>query len=185
MINILAISGSLRAASTNTSLLRAAAELVPAGVVIDLYEGLGQLPLFNPDLDVAMLPAVQTWQRAVAQAHAIVIASPEYAHGVSGVMKNGLDWLVACEEFVGKPVALLNASPRASHALAALREILRTMSASIVAQASIALPVHGSRLNWTGIAAHSEMAPALRQAIAALVREVEAPVGSMPYSSAL
>ena len=71
MINILAISGSLRAASTNTSLLRAAAELAPAGVVIDLYEGLGQLPLFNPDLDVAMLPAVLTWQRAVAQAHAI------------------------------------------------------------------------------------------------------------------
>ena len=142
-MNILAISGSLRAASINSALLRSAVGLTPPGVRLTVFEGLGDLPLFNPDLEAQPAPTVLRWHAAVAGADALLIASPEYAHGVSGVMKNALDWLVSFEPFVGKPVALLNASPRAQHARAHLLETLTTMSAQIVEAACIDLPLLG------------------------------------------
>lgn len=143
-MNILAISGSLRAASVNSAFCRAAARLAPPPLQLSVYPGLGVLPLFNPDLEVAPPPAVRELRRAVAAADALLIASPEYAHGVSGVMKNALDWLVSFEGTVGKPVALVNTSPRAHHADDALREVLRTMSASLVADACVSLPLLGA-----------------------------------------
>ncbi|MFC3109083.1 NADPH-dependent FMN reductase [Undibacterium arcticum] len=174
-ISILALSGSLRAASYNTRLLHAVARLAPAGVDIAVYQGLGALPLFNPDLALTELPAVVALQQAVAAADGILIASPEYAHGVSGVMKNALDWLVGSEQFPGKPVALLNASPRATHAQAALVEILNTMSARIVSQASIALPLLGSGLDQDGIVQHATLGTILRDAIAAFAAAIQTP----------
>jgi NAD(P)H-dependent FMN reductase len=92
---------------------------------------------------------------------------PEYAHGVTGVLKNALDWLVSYEGFVGKPVAIFNASPASVHAHAALREILTTMSASIVDSACLALPLRGLRLDEEAMVA-SEHAPAIRAALARL-----------------
>ena len=74
--------------------------------------------------------------RCYRRSDGILISSPEYARGVAGVMKNALDWLVGSYEFPDKPVALINTSPRATHALAALRLTLETMSAQIVEQAS-------------------------------------------------
>src|SRR5690349_3915443 len=106
-IQILAISGSLRAASSNTTVLRALAALALAGVAITLYDRLGELPYFNPDLDREgdTPPAVVADLRArIARADALLISSPEYAHGVPGVLKNALDWLVSSLEFPGKPV---------------------------------------------------------------------------------
>ena len=76
----------------------------------------------------------------VRRADGLLISSPEYAHGVPGAMKNALDWLVGGEEFIYKPVALLNASPRATHAQASLAETIRTMSGRLVPEASIAVP---------------------------------------------
>jgi chromate reductase len=138
---ILAVSGSLRARSTNTTLLLAAARLAPADVQIDLYKGLGDLPLFNADLDGEEPEAVRKFQTALAAADGILICSPEYAHGVSGAMKNALDWLVSDVALVGKSVALINASPRATYAQEALLETLRTMSWNVVAEASRTIPV--------------------------------------------
>jgi chromate reductase, NAD(P)H dehydrogenase (quinone) len=138
---ILAISGSLRARSTNATLLLAAARLAPPGVQIDLYKELEGLPLFNPDLDGNEPEVVRHFQAALAGADGILICSPEYAHGVSGAMKNALDWLVSDVNLVGKPVALINASPRATYAHEALLETLRTMSWNVVADASRTVPV--------------------------------------------
>jgi chromate reductase, NAD(P)H dehydrogenase (quinone) len=138
---ILAVSGSLRARSTNTTVLLAAARLAPPDVQIDLYKGLGDLPLFNPDLDGKEPETVRRFQAALAAADGILISSPEYAHGVSGAMKNALDWLVSDVNLVGKPVALINASPRATLAQEALLETLRTMSWNVVAEASRVIPV--------------------------------------------
>lgn len=128
MTTILAISGSLRAHSTNTTLLVAAARLAPPGVQIDLYKAFGDLPLFNPDLNGKEPEAVRKFQAALAAADGILICSPEYAHGVSGAMKNGLDWLVSDVNLVGKSVALINASERArrSPMMAARRFIYRS-----------------------------------------------------------
>ena len=126
-MRILAISGSLRAASHNSALLRAMARLAPVGVEVSLYPTLGDLPLFNPDLEPDDFLAVTQLRTQIMHADALLIASPEYAHGVTGVMKNALDWMVGCEALVHKPVALLNAAPRAVHAQAALHEIISVM----------------------------------------------------------
>ncbi|MGF6231050.1 NAD(P)H-dependent FMN reductase [Inquilinus ginsengisoli] len=123
-VKILAISGSLRAGSSNTALLHAMAALAPAGVEVSVYGGLADLPHFNPDLDPESIPAVADFRALLAAADGVLISSPEYAHGVAGVMKNALDWVVATGEFVDKPVALINASPRAHHAQEALTETL-------------------------------------------------------------
>lgn len=109
-----------------------------------LYGAMGELPLFNPDLEVDPPLAVRALREAIAQADAVLIASPEYAHGVSGVMKNALDWLVSFEGFVAKPVAVVNTSPRAHHALDALLETLRTMSAALIPQGCVTIPLLGT-----------------------------------------
>src|SRR5262249_35113444 len=128
-MHILAISGSLRAASINSMLLRVAARIAPGDMTVELFRGIGALPLFNPDLEDRVPAAVQHLRAAVEGADALLIATPEYAHGVSGPMKNALDWLVSFAPFAGKHLAVINTSPRARHADAALRETLKTMSA--------------------------------------------------------
>jgi chromate reductase, NAD(P)H dehydrogenase (quinone) len=172
MTRILALSGSLRRASCNSALLRASAALAPAGVDISVY-GLGDLPLFNPDLEGREPASVKELCTQLRAVEGVLIASPEYAHGVTGVMKNALDWLVSTEIFVDKPVALLNASPRATLAQAALTETVRVMSAYIVTEASITVPLLGKNLDQAGIIAHPEIAGALRGAIQAFVRAIQ------------
>src|SRR5256885_8484177 len=113
-VDIVAICGSLRAHSSNLALLQAAVRVAPAGVRIILYDGLGRLPHFNPDLDQeggAPPPAVAELRRSLIAADAVLISSPEYAHGVPGALKNMLDWLVSPGELVDKPVAPLNPAP--------------------------------------------------------------------------
>jgi NAD(P)H-dependent FMN reductase len=142
-MNILAIAGSLRASSINAAFCRAAARLAPAGMVVSIFEDLNALPLFNPDHEAHPPAEVTAFKLRVARADALLIASPEYAHGISGVMKNALDWLVSDEDFAGKPVALVNTSPRARHAYDSLVEVLKTMSATLVPDACVAIPLLG------------------------------------------
>jgi len=173
-MKILAISGSLRAGSGNTAVLRAAARLAPAGVDITLYEGIAGLPFFNPDLDGDRIPdTVAAFRALIGDADGILISSPEYARGVAGVLKNALDWLVASFEFPNKPVALINTSPRATHALAALTLTLETMSARLVSDASITLPLLGTANDEMSIAADNELAEPLRAAIARFAASIK------------
>ena len=172
-MKILAISGSLRVASLNSALLRAAARLAPAGINVVVYRGLGDLPLFNPDIEANDPPPVAELRTQILSADALLIASPEYAHGVTGVMKNALDWMVSCEAFVHKPVALLNASPRAVHAQAALKETITVMSALIVEDASITVPILGSNLSEDEIVLHPVISASLLEALVALRAAVD------------
>lgn len=172
-ISILAVCGSLRAGSLNRAALGAAVRLAPAGMTISLYEGIGALPLFNPDLDQAGGAQVDDWRARLDAADAVLIGSPEYAHGITGVMKNALDWAVSMETFPGKLVALINTSPRASHAQDSLREILHTMSARIVAPASISLPLQGSGIDTAAaVLARADLAAGLGDALQALALAV-------------
>jgi chromate reductase, NAD(P)H dehydrogenase (quinone) len=162
-MRLLAISGSLRCASTNTATLKAMALLAPPDVDFVLYDRLASLPHFNPDLDRAdapqLLPVdVGELRQNVHQSDGVVICSPEYAHGVPGSLKNALDWLVGSVEFPGKKVALINTSPRAVHADAQLREILVTISASLIEAASIAIPIEGKARDRDANAIVSDMA---------------------------
>jgi chromate reductase, NAD(P)H dehydrogenase (quinone) len=171
-MRIVALSGSLRARSINSALLRAASRLAPSHVSITLFARLDNLPLFNPDDEVIPPAAVERFRAQVAGADALMIASPEYAHGVTGTIKNALDWLVSFEPFAGKPVAILNASPRAHHADAALREILRTMAAVIVERASITIPLLGANLDEEGMLNTPAVAASIRTSLSALVDAV-------------
>lgn len=179
-MKFLALSGSLRAASINSAFCRAAARLAPPGIDVTVYDGLGRLPLFNPDLERDLPPPVSALRAAVDGADALIVASPEYAHGISGPMKNALDWLVAFEGTVAKPVALVNTSPRAHHALDALREVLQTMSLRIVPSASVSLTLLGACITEEAMIASTEVSGGIRAMLDALARDVAGDAAAGP-----
>ena len=163
-MHFLALSGSLRAGSYNTTALRALQKLASESVTITLYESIGALPHFNYDIEMSALPEiVAQLRRQVVAADGLVIACPEYAHGIPGSFKNALDWLVGMPDFPGKPVMLVNTSPRASHAQAALREVLATMSARLVPEADVAVELRNRSADAP------EIEQALRAGLAAFV----------------
>ena len=106
-------------------------------------------------------------KRLVAAAHGLIFACPEYAHGVSGVLKNALDWLVSGEEFVHKPIALWNTSPRAAHAQASLAETIATMSGRIVTGACMAVPLLGTTSSPAEIAADDGLRNSIHRSLSA------------------
>lgn len=171
-LNVLALCGSLRKASINAALLRAAARLAAPEVDIEVADWLGRLPLFNPDLEPELPLPIRALHLAVAHADAILIATPEYAHGVSGTIKNALDWLVSFEPFIHKPVAVINASPRAHHANDALRETLRTMSAGLVGERSFAVELLGAQMSEDAMVASETVAAVVAEALGALRAEI-------------
>jgi chromate reductase, NAD(P)H dehydrogenase (quinone) len=166
-LKVLAVSGSLREASSNTRALRALGLLAgPTGEVLPCPP-LDALPFFNPDVEQAGLPpAVQAWRASVAACDAVVISSPEYAHGVSGVLKNALDWLVGGIELNGKPIAVLNVSAQAFIAHAALVETLRIMGGLVVLESR--MPLTGRDLEPEGIASDPALSAALQAMLARL-----------------
>jgi chromate reductase, NAD(P)H dehydrogenase (quinone) len=173
LITLLAMSGSLRAASSNAALLEAARLLAPAGVAIEPCRGLGDLPHFNPDLDVAPLPpVVSDLRRQIGAADGLLISCPEYARGIPGAFKNALDWLVSGFEMPGKPVALFNASPRGVEGQAALRLVLRTIAARLVDEASLTLPLLAKDMDARAIATDATMAPMIIAALEAMARAI-------------
>jgi NAD(P)H-dependent FMN reductase len=169
-IRVLAISGSLRGASTNRAALEALARLAPEGVKVLVYGDLAKLPPFNPDDDIEDKPKpVATLLALVAASDALVIAAPEYAHGIPGALKNALDWLVASETFAGKPTALINTSPRAFHAQASLREILSTMAARLMPEAFASISLTGKTVTADDILADAVCARRLKESLEALI----------------
>ena len=136
-MNILGVSGSLRAASFNTALLRAAQALAPEDVTIQIF-GLHDLPLFNQDVeDVGDPPAVTAWKDAIRTSDALLLACPEYNGGITGVLKNAIDWASRGKPapLTGKICCLVGASPGATgtvRAQDALRLSLRRAGADAV-----------------------------------------------------
>lgn len=170
VIRVLAISGSLRRASSNSALVNAAAQLAPPGIEVTIYDELDRLPAFNPDLDADTPPAaVGTFRAALRASDAVLFSSPEYAHGVPGVLKNALDWVVGSGELADKPVALVNASNRATHAWSSLVETLSVMSARVIREASITVPLNGAGLDARGIASDPRLAGLVKSALQHLV----------------
>jgi chromate reductase, NAD(P)H dehydrogenase (quinone) len=130
-VRILAISGSLRAGSYNTSLLRAAAELAPIGVEVELYDGLASLPHYDADLDVEPAPAaVQDLRDRVAAADALLIATPEYNGSMPGPLKNAIDWASRPypeSSLRNKPAAISGVTVTAYGAMWAQTELRRVL----------------------------------------------------------
>jgi chromate reductase len=139
MLRILGISGSLRRGSHNTNLLRAAAKMLPPGAELEIYDGLRELPPYDPDLDTEPADlSVARLREAIANADGVVIATPEYNGSIPGVLKNALDW--ASRPFPdsvlrGKPVAVIGASTGlfgAVWAQAEVRKVLGVIGADVI-----------------------------------------------------
>lgn len=144
MISLLAISGSLRAGSFNSQLIDAARELAPAGMAIEVYHGLGAIPLYNGDLDTEVPPAPVADLRArIAAADGLLISTPEYNYGIPGTLKNALDWASTpprSSVLRGKPVALMGASPSpfgTVRAQLALRQVFLWTGSPVVAKPEV------------------------------------------------
>jgi len=177
-VRVLAVSGSLRKASSNSALVSAAVRVAPAGVEVSVYGELADVAPFNPDLDAGTVPiGVVRFRAALAACDAILMCSPEYAHGVSGVLKNALDWIVSSGELMDKPIALINASGRATLAYASLRETLTTMSGRVIEDASVTIPLEGSKSDAAGLARDGHVSGVLKASLAALARVVRADAG--------
>ena len=135
-MKVLAVCGSLQRKSGNLELLRIAAAGAPEGVEFLLFDGVRRLPLFNPDLDGDDAPAaVRDWREVLVACDAVLIASPEYGHSLSGALKNAIDWTIPSGELYNKPVAFtaaVAAPERGRLGLQALRTTLLAVGAVIV-----------------------------------------------------
>ena len=142
-MRIVGICGSLQAASSNLTLLRSVADVLPAGVEYEIYDGIRDLPLFNPDIEAAGAApqSVVGWRAELTGADALLIASPEYGHSLPGSLKNAIDWVIGSGELESKIVgvtASVNHESRGGRGLDALLRTLAAVSARIVGGAAIA-----------------------------------------------
>ena len=169
-MRILGLSGSLRAASSNTAVLQGMITLGLPNLEFELFSQLSELPHFNPDLDVEPEPSpVQNFRSELRRPQAVVISTPEYAHSLPGPLKNALDWIVRSGELYEKPVAIVNPSPRSAYAQAALVEVLRAMGAKVIDEAAVTLYPSGP-LALAGILAAPSLLQPLRAFLDALLR---------------
>jgi NAD(P)H-dependent FMN reductase len=172
---LLCLSGSLRAGSSNAAVLTTALTLLPEGVTGHQYEGLAELPHFNPDDDrEPRHPAVDDLRRRIATAQAILVCTPEYAGALPGSFKNLLDWTVGGVETGGKPVAWINCSPGATRAAGAhesLGRVLRYTDATVIDAACAHLPLTRDAIGSDGVITDPELRAGIRTAVATLVTE--------------
>ncbi len=165
------VYGSLRSGSLNAAVVETAAELcTEAGVVMEVYRGIGDLPFFNPDVEMTGPPPVaKEWRAALGAADGVLVASPEYAHGTSGVLKNALEWVVGGGELTDKPVLVVTASPSLAggdRAQAWVTETLQVMGARVLPEA-LTVPQASAKIK-EGRVADPPTREALRSALAAL-----------------
>ncbi|NMM45738.1 NAD(P)H-dependent oxidoreductase [Rhodospirillaceae bacterium KN72] len=128
-MNFLAVSGSTRKTSTNTALLRVMANSAGPDHRVTVFDTVGDLPVFSPDLESAPLPrSVQDFAEMVRLSDGLILSSPEYVRSIPGGLKNAIDWLVSRDEIIDKPIALMHASHRGDDMLDQLRLVLSTVT---------------------------------------------------------
>lgn len=173
-IKILAISGSLRTNSSNTNILRALAAMAPENVEVFLYEGLADLPHFNPVLDDEnSSEPVKELRHLLASSHGVIICTPEYAFGVPGSLKNALDWTVSSGEFTNKPVSVITASLSGEKAHAALLQIFTALSSKISEEATLLIPFIRTKLNDKGEVSDPQTLASLQSVLKAFLAGIE------------
>jgi NAD(P)H-dependent FMN reductase len=173
---ILLVSGSLRDGSTNTALLRTAAAAAPDGIETTLYDGMRELPHFDPDDDPAdgtPPPPVAALRATIADHDAILFCTPEYAGGMPGSFKNLLDWTVGGGETHGMAVAWVNVSGpaapnRGEGAIAGLRSVAGYTGSVVVEDACVRIPVARDQIGDDGLFADPDVRARAAAALRAL-----------------
>jgi chromate reductase len=178
--NILAVSGSLQAKSSNGALLHAVASMIGDRGIVRFSTALHALPPFNPDLEAHAPPReALDWGAELAAADAVIFATPEYAFGIPGALKNALDWVVGSGEFVHKRVVLIGASPLgtgANYALEALERTIRVMTADVVGTLSI--PFVRTKIDANGVITDDELRASLEDLATRLVTPTASLLGA-------
>ena len=174
MCRLLLVSGSLRAASTNSAVVRTAAAVAPPAVHAVVFDGLARLPHFNPDDDLTPLhPSVEHLRDAIHEADAVLFCTPEYAGALPGSFKNLLDWTIGDGQpgsIYDKPVAWINASPRrAQGAHDELRTVLGYAHAAIVDRACVDVPIRPDVIGSDGLIADTAGRDGIARAVAILM----------------
>ncbi|MDB5132874.1 MAG: azr 2 [Mucilaginibacter sp.] len=166
--NILAISGSLRAGSSNHAILNYLGKIAPAGTSYTIYDGLSQIPHFDPGLDNDNPPeTVTAFRKLTAEADGLIICTPEYAYGVPGTLKNALDWTVSSGSLSEKPLALITASTGGENAHAALLLILTALNAKVAKDTTVLISFIRSKMDGNGDITDGETVKGLMKAFKA------------------
>lgn len=160
-------------------MLRVCSTAAPENVTLDVYKDLGKLPIFNPDLEDETLgttapEAVIEFRNTLDQYDGLIISSPEYTHGITSVIKNAIDWVISSASLSEKPVALLNASPRATIAYDALKEILITADVTLIEAASIAVPLERAAMSYDEITVQEGIPELLRETLQVFASSIRA-----------
>ena len=177
-INILAVSGSLRAGSAHTGLIRLAQRLAPTGVSVSDPYPIERLPFYDADLDNPEREpvAIGAWRRAITAADAVLFAAPEYNFGPTGVMKNAFDWAVrpmGAHVMVGKPFAVIGGGGKGGGTKAqAYFEVTALLGAKMVNEPVIAIAMIATKVNVDGTVTEPEIEDLVRARLAALIAVV-------------
>lgn len=176
-IQVMALVGSLRAASVNRQLAELAAEYAPDGVTVTIYEGLGDLPFYNEDLDNADAPAAVVAARtAAASADAVLVFTPEYNGSIPGVLKNAIDWLsrpFGNGALKGTPLAVVGYAHGQYGGVWAHDETRKSFGlAGPRVVESIKLSIPGTALDGKHPRESSDVVESLRDVVGKLVAEV-------------
>ena len=148
---ILAISGSTRRLSANLQLIQAIADLTQELYEIELFEGIAQLPHFNPDLDQHSPPAeVMAFRNKIAAADGVLICTPEYVFSLPGSLKNALEWMVSTVIFTDKPSGLITASASGQKGHAELKLVMKTIGAKFTSKTQLLISGVRNKLDKAG-----------------------------------
>jgi len=148
---VVAISGSTRQNSTNENLIKAIADLSTESIDITVFNGIANLPQFNPDNDGDnAAPEVAGFRQQLKNADGIIICTPEYAHGVPGALKNAIDWTISSSEFPHKPTMLITASTDGKYGHKALLETLKVIEAKNVENLQLVISFVKTKISADG-----------------------------------
>lgn len=164
---VLAISGSLRANSSNNAVIQQCAAMLQGRASVTIYDGIGKLPHF--DDSKLIYPEVERWRQLIVEHDGVLICQPEYAFGVAGSLKNALDWTVSTGELVYKPLALITAATGGDKAHAALLHTFTALSAKVTEDTSLLIPFIRAKMNTVGQIADAATVKGIAKVLDALL----------------
>ncbi len=174
MKKIFAISGSLRAKSTNLSIIENIARRYADRLEVSVYDSLAQLPHFNPDLErSAPVAEVEDFRRRIRAADGVLICTPEYVFSIPGALKNALEWTVGTSDFDSKPVALVTASSAGEKTHESLFLVLKTIGANLTQSTSLLISGARTKVNSAGEISDAATSEAVNRLIESFLQKIE------------
>jgi len=174
MKNILAISGSLRAKSTNLTIIENIAQMFAGRIKVTIYGGLANLPHFNPDLEsAAPVAEVADFRRQIREADGVLICTPEYVFSIPGALKNALEWAVGTSDFAGKPTALITASSLGEKTHESLFLVLKTIEARIIESTALLISGARTKVNAEGLITDAPTIEAINLLIESFLQAID------------